>query len=407
MFAVRPPRLSHLLSRLDRRTSALAALTLAGLSWGTSVPLSKAAFTGFGPAWLTVFRFALAGLLIVVIARPRLRQVRPLLWLYGAFGYGACVLLQNLGLDRTSVTHAALLLGSVPILVAVLAVLFNGAKLGAVAWGGFALSLTGIVVVAGAGGGGASLGGDAIVMGSVAIGAVFTILQARLLSGQDVLAVTTAQFFASAIAVLPFALFTEDLPVPGQNGLGGGALLAAVALAVVGTVMPFTLFAYGQTGVAPEIAGVFLNLETLVATVIAITILGDPAGPGQIGGGLALLAGIYIGTIHQSRSTANDGLRTPVTTERPRVDVVVGPQGAGAVVPSAVVPSAVVPEPAPGPDRTAPVPPLSIPRRRVAVPAPGIHLVPHFLGLDGRDPIDAELDELLERDGRPNFTRAA
>ncbi|GLY28639.1 DMT family transporter [Kineosporia sp. NBRC 101731] len=399
MFAVRPPRLSHLLSRLDRRTSALAALTLAGLSWGTSVPLSKAAFTGFGPAWLTVFRFALAGLLIVVIARPRLRQVRPMLWLYGAFGYGACVLLQNLGLDRTSVTHAALLLGSVPILVAVLAVVFNGAKLGAVAWGGFALSLTGIVVVAGAGGGGASLGGDAIVLGSVAIGAVFTILQARLLSGQDVLAVTTAQFFASAVAVLPFALFTEDLPVPGQNGLGGGALLAAVALAVVGTVMPFTLFAYGQTGVAPEIAGVFLNLETLVATVIAITILGDPAGPGQIGGGVALLAGIYIGTIHQSRSTAtaNDALRTPVTTERPRVDVVVGGQGAGAVMPG----------PAVGSDRTAPVTPLSIPRRRVAVPAPGIHLVPHFLGLDELDPIDAELDELLERDGRPNFSRAA
>ncbi|GAB6900838.1 DMT family transporter [Kineosporia succinea] len=388
MFAARPPARAPFRSLFsDRRTSALIALTVAGISWGTSVPLSKAAFSGFGPAWLVVFRFALAGLLIVAVARPRLRQVRPVLWLYGAFGYGACVLLQNLGLDRTSVSHAALLLGSVPILVAVLAVLFNGARLGAVAWGGFALSFAGIVVVAGAGGGGATLGGDLIVLGSVTIGAIFTLVQARLLAGQDVLAVTTAQFFASAVAVTPFALTTEGVPVPGQNGLGGAALLAAVALAVIGTVMPFTLFAYGQTGVAPEIAGVFLNLETLVATVIAITLLGEPAGPAQIGGGLALLVGIYIGTIRQSRSG------------RPAVVAAPSPAPVSVRVPMADdVHRGAVPVSSP------------VPTRRVAVVAPGLHLVPNALGLgafDPADPIAAELEDLLERDGRPAFTRAA
>jgi len=204
MFTARPHRLTSVRSLLaDHRTSALTALAAAGLLWGTSVPLSKTAFSGFGPAWLTVFRFALAGLVIVAVMRPRLRDVRPALWFYGAFGYGACVLLQNIGLERTSVTHAALLLGSVPVLVAVLAVIFNGARVGLIAWAGFALSLGGIVVVAGAGGGDASLGGDVLVMASVAIGATFTILQARLLSGQDVVAVSTAQFFASALAVLP------------------------------------------------------------------------------------------------------------------------------------------------------------------------------------------------------------
>lgn len=91
------------------------------------------------------------------------------------------------------------------MIVAVLAVVFNAAKVGPVAWIGFALSLTGIVVVAGAGGGDATLFGDVIVMGSVLIGATFTIVQARLLPGQDVVAVTAAQFLASAVAVLPFA----------------------------------------------------------------------------------------------------------------------------------------------------------------------------------------------------------
>lgn len=102
MFSARPRAFLA-----DRRTSALAALTIAGITWGTTVPLSKAAFEGFGPAWLTVFRFAVAGLVILAVVRPNLRAVRPALWFYGAFGYGACVLLQNIGLERTSVTHAA------------------------------------------------------------------------------------------------------------------------------------------------------------------------------------------------------------------------------------------------------------------------------------------------------------
>ncbi|GAB3245225.1 DMT family transporter [Kineosporia babensis] len=369
-----PARLRSLLS--DRRTSALAALTIAGITWGTTVPLSKAAFAGFGPAWLTVFRFAVAGLVIVAVVRPRLSKVRPALWAYGAFGYGACVLLQNIGLERTSVTHAALLLGSVPVIVAVLAVIFNGARVGPIAWVGFALSLIGIVVVAGAGGGDATLTGDLIVLGSVLIGAVFTILQARLLPGQDVVAVSTAQFLASAVAVLPFALLTESVPTPGVGGLDTGALLAALALGVFGTVLPFTLFAYGQTGVEPHIAGVFLNLETLVATTIAIVVLGEPLGGGQVAGGLALLVGIYIGTVYQSRTSRVPVAVSPATAQ-PAGYRVSGPRTSVAGARSGST---------------------ALPPRQVARPAPGLHLFPDALGL---------ADEVLERDGQPMFTRAA
>jgi len=283
-----------------RRTRALIALTAAGLLWGTSTPLSKAAFAGFGPAWLTVLRFAVAALVMLAVVRPSLRRVRPALWGYGAVGYGGCVLLQNLGLERTSVTHAALLLGAVPVLVAGLAVVVDGARLTRTAWVGLALSLTGIVAVAGAGGGGATAVGDLLVLGSVLIGAVFTIAQARLLPGQDVIAATCAQFLASAVAAVPFALLTEPLPIPGSDGPDGAALLAGLSLAVLGTVLPFTLFAYGQTGVEPHVAGVFLNLETLVATGLAVLVLGEHLGAVQVLGGLALLTGIYLGTVRRS-----------------------------------------------------------------------------------------------------------
>jgi O-acetylserine/cysteine efflux transporter len=283
--------------RTTTRNQALLALTAAGLLWGTSVPLSKVALTGFGPAWLTVIRFAVAGLILLAVLRPRLRDVRPALVFWGAIGYGVCIVVQNLGLTRTSVTHAALLVGAVPVMVAVMAVIFDRARVRAAAWSGFGLSLAGIAVVAGSGGGDATLIGDALVLLSVVIGSAFTIIQARLLPGQDVVAVSAAQFLAAAALVAPVALLAEGVPGPGPAGWSTSALLATAALATFATVLPYTLFAFGQTGVAPQVAGAFLNLETLVAALFGATLFGEAMGLGQAVGAVVLLFGIYLSTV--------------------------------------------------------------------------------------------------------------
>jgi drug/metabolite transporter (DMT)-like permease len=283
--------------RTTTRNQALIALTAAGLLWGTSVPLSKAALPAFGPGGLTVFRFAVAGLILIAVFRPRLRTVRPALVCWGALGYGACIVVQNVGLTRTSVTHAALLIGAVPVVVAVLAVIFDRAKVGPLAWLGFGLSMAGIAVVAGSGGGEASLTGDALVLLSVLIGSAFTIVQARMLPGQDVIAVSAAQFLVSAVIVAPIAVAVEGIPMPGAAGWTTSAFIAGLALATFGTVLPYTFFAIGQTGVAAEVAGVFLNLETLVAALIAVVLFGEAMGVGQALGALVLLGGIYLSTV--------------------------------------------------------------------------------------------------------------
>lgn len=290
--------------RTTTRNQALIALTAAGILWGTSVPLTKTALSGFGPGWLTVLRFAVAGLILIAVLRPRLRDVRPALVFWGALGYGACVAIQNVGLSKTSVTHAALLIGAVPVMVAVMAVIFDRARVRAMAWAGFGLSLGGIAVIAGSGGGNASLAGDALVLLSVIVGSGFTIVQARMLPGQDVIAVTAAQFLASAAIIAPIAVITEGVPGPAWSGLPTSALLAAAALATVGTILPYTLFAFGQTGVAPQVAGVFLNLETLVAALLGATLFGEAMGVVQGIGVAVLVMGIYLSTVNGDQSVS-------------------------------------------------------------------------------------------------------
>src|ERR1700721_190849 len=103
---------------------AVAALAAAGVAWGTSVPLSKAALGWLSPGWLRVARVALAGgaVLWATVDRSALRSAfRWQVFAWGAVGFGGSVLVQNTGLARTSVTHTALLIGAGPILGAVIA----------------------------------------------------------------------------------------------------------------------------------------------------------------------------------------------------------------------------------------------------------------------------------------------
>ncbi len=280
------------------RRNAVAALTAAGLLWGTTVPLSKLALQWLPPGWLTSARFGLAAAVLLAVAaktRPGLRAAfTPKILVSGALGYGGSVIVQNAGITRTSVTHAALLIGAVPMLVAVIAAGWHRTVARPVAWAGFVVSLAGVALIAGGGGGGATLGGDGLVLISLLISATVTVAQARLLTGRNPVAVTAVQFLAAALTALIFTVITEGAPpVPA----GPGPVLAAGALAAGGTLLPFTLFAFGQSRVSAEVAGAFLNLEPLVGAIAGVVIFANPFGPTQAAGGAAIMAGIALSSL--------------------------------------------------------------------------------------------------------------
>jgi drug/metabolite transporter (DMT)-like permease len=96
--------------------SALAALTAAGLMFGVTVPLSKLALGWLDPTWLAVVRFGLAAPVLALVARHALRDAATLpVAAWGALGYGAMVVLQNLGVEQTSVTQLTALPAPLPV----------------------------------------------------------------------------------------------------------------------------------------------------------------------------------------------------------------------------------------------------------------------------------------------------
>jgi drug/metabolite transporter (DMT)-like permease len=274
----------------DMNRSALLALTAAGLMFGLTVPLSKVALGWLDPAWLAAARFGLAAPVLVVVAWRSLRPaltVRVAAW--GAAGYGAMVVLQNLGVERTSVTHAAIIFGAVPVLVAAGSVLAGRAAAGPAAWSGFGVALAGVVLVAGSGGD-ASLTGDALVVASAVLGSALIVVQGELLDGRDPVAVTAVQMGAAGLFSLAFALPT---PLPAVAPTASQAL-ALGALISVGSLIPFALYAYGQARVSAELAGAFVNLEPVVGVAAGVLAFGNPFGSWQALGAALVLAGLAL-----------------------------------------------------------------------------------------------------------------
>jgi drug/metabolite transporter (DMT)-like permease len=133
---------------------------------------------------------------------------------------------------------------------------------------------------------------------------MLTVAQGRLLKGQNPAAVTAVQFLGAAIAALPVAALTEGLPpAPHAGGASVVAVLAVAGLAALGTLAPFTLFAFGQRQVTAEVAGAFLNLEPLVGALVGVLAFGDPAGPRLFAGGAAILGGIVMSSLPALRHT--------------------------------------------------------------------------------------------------------
>jgi O-acetylserine/cysteine efflux transporter len=303
---------------MTKQRRAIVALAAAGALWGLTVPLSKLGLEWLGAGWLAVARFAIAAPLLALVARGRLRAaLTPRVVLAGAVGYGAVIVLQNAGIERTSVSHAALIVGAVPVLVVIISALLRRGSSGALAWAGSLVALAGVGLVAGGGGAGTALSGDLLVLLSVTGSAAFIVLQPDLLAGRDPAAVTAVQLGAGGAAALPVALVLEGAP-PAPSG--AEAPVAVLALALTGTALAFWLFAWAQARVPAAVAGAFVNLEPLVGALTGTVAFHDALGPAQLAGGAAILVGIALGLPRDRASVAEEATARPVVRERRRPD---------------------------------------------------------------------------------------
>src|SRR5215469_16087365 len=125
---------------ISRRTAFLGygACAVAGCLWGTGFYIGRLALNEMSVEHMVLYRFLFAcvGMLPVALMN-RVRFTRgelKMLLTSAAFGVPIQFLLQFHGLARTTVSHASLMVGCMPVMLAAAAAMFAGERLDWVGW---------------------------------------------------------------------------------------------------------------------------------------------------------------------------------------------------------------------------------------------------------------------------------
>jgi drug/metabolite transporter (DMT)-like permease len=291
------------------------ACALAGTLWGTGFYWGRLALNEMNVEHMVLYRFLFAcvGMAPVMAAR-RVRltasEMRTML-LAAALGVPIQFLLQFHGLARTTVSHASLMVGAMPVMLAAGAVLFANERLDWMGWLALCGSTAGVAMVtlggthATTGRETPSLGGDLLVIASLVVALAWILLMKKLMQTHSPPVVTAYNIYSGTVMlviwmagshVVASLMHRNVEPMPFTHV----SLTAWVALGISGVFCTATttlLWNWGIHHVPASRAGVFLNIEPVMGSVLGVELLGERLGPyAWLGGALILAAAITLTT---------------------------------------------------------------------------------------------------------------
>jgi drug/metabolite transporter (DMT)-like permease len=286
-----------------------AACALASMFWGCGFFFGKIALAEMNVGAMVLYRWAFALLVllpVVLTQRPRFSASE---WRLLAFAWLLGVPLQFLiqfkGLSLTTVSHASLMVGTMPVILALGATFFANERLHAWGWVAILVSTGGAALIVFGGkhstqANGPTLTGDLLVVLSLAVALMWVLWNKRLMETHSAIHVTawgTLCGVAMLVVIVPILY-----GAPPVHHISTKAWLASAGAGVLCTASSTFLWNWGMTQVPASQAGVLLNMEPLIGSILGIAVLHEHLGvPAYIGGALIVGAAVAL-TTHSSRS---------------------------------------------------------------------------------------------------------
>jgi drug/metabolite transporter (DMT)-like permease len=268
--------------------------------WGIPYLFIKFAIDGgVTPGLLAWGRIALAAVVLLTLAR-RAGSLRGLrgrwrwLALYAVVEVSIPFPLIAAGEEHISSSLAAIIIATVPLIVALLALRFDPAErpTGTRLVGLFT-GLAGVVVLVGIDAAGrleTLLGAGAVLLAAVGYSAGPMIYK-RHLADLDPRATMGASLALAAVILTPVAIVDAPSRTPTLGAAG-----AVVVLGIVCTALAFTLMALLVSEIGPARAVVITYINPVIAVGLGVSILGEQLGAGAVAGLLLILAGSWLAT---------------------------------------------------------------------------------------------------------------
>ena len=279
------------------------------LIWGIPYLFIKLAVDGGMPPTLVAWgRVALAAVVLLPIAwrAGALRGMGSRWRAAAAFGIVEIVVpfpLIAAGEQHVSSSLAAILIATVPLVVALLAIRLDAdERVGGGRLIGLVIGLVGVVVLLGidvAGRADELLGAVMILIAAVGY-AIGPFIVKRWLSGVHSLGPVTVALLVSAIALAPLAILSAPSATPTVGAIG-----SVVVLGLVCSAAAFVVFFALIAEAGPGRATVITYVNPVIALVLGVVLIGETVGTATLAGLGLILAGSWLAT-GRARDTAGE-----------------------------------------------------------------------------------------------------
>lgn len=279
---------------------AWAAFATVSVLWGIPYLFIKVAVDdGLPPGFIAWTRVTLAAVVLLALAwrAGRLRALRGRgrwLCLYALLEISIPFPLIAAGEKHVSSSLAAIVIATVPLLVALLAIRFDAAER---ATGrrlvGLLVGFGGVVALVGvdlAGNATELLGAGAVALAAVGYAAGPMILK-RHLADLDPRATMGVSLAIAAVILAPVAAID-----PPSGTITTDSIVALVVLGLLCTAAAFVVMAVLVADVGPGRALVVTYVNPVIAVALGVAVLDERPGAGAIAGLLLILAGSWLST---------------------------------------------------------------------------------------------------------------
>lgn len=289
--------------RTPRFTLIEGLLLSVALIWAANFSVVKVSLPHIDPMSFNAIRFAISMVLMVGILWHQ-REFVPVAWRdvpaligLGLLGNTAYQLLFIFGLERTYSANAAVMLGTIPVWVGLVAHFFSEEKLTRGRLLGVSLTFGGIVLILTGSGRELSFGsgtfyGDMLALASAAVFGTYTVLSKGFLKRYKPLQLTVMSMVSGGgvlvLAAIPWLMEADWTAVP-LWAWGGAVYSGTLSVGIAYIIWNYALNQVGAVHTAT-----YQNLVPVLGLFIGFGLLGEPLATLQLAGSAVVIAGIVV-----------------------------------------------------------------------------------------------------------------
>jgi O-acetylserine/cysteine efflux transporter len=302
-------------------------LTALNVVWGSTYVVARGAMEAMPPLVLAGIRFGFAAAVMALLGMHRdrpgaggdretgSRQVLPSLLATGLLGFGLAKVLNYEGLVRSTATDAALIINLESVFTVLFAAWWLHQRPRAAQVAGLLVAGAGGVLLAwpqgGAGDAAARALGNLLMIGSVAAEALASVLGVVAMRRYSDLQVTALATYLGAAALAPFAWWQWEASGRSLAWATWPNLAAVAYLALGATLVAYVVWFRVLARVSAGQVAAFLYVQPVVGVALGVGLRGEwPTALGW-GGGLCVLAGLWLTTRAADRRAEVDSGEPP------------------------------------------------------------------------------------------------